>query len=183
MVFRQTSIPDVMIVETKVSSDNRGFFMETFRADAFAKAGLPATFVQDNHSGSVQGVLRGLHYQVRHPQGKLVRVVAGEVYDVAVDLRKASATFGGWTGVRLSAENGLQLWVPPGFAHGFYTLSEWAEVLYKATEMYTPEWDRTLLWSDPDIRVDWPLLGGRTPTLSDKDAQGKLLRDAEIYEE
>ena len=182
MEFKPTIIPDVILVEPKVFGDGRGFFMETYQADRFAAAGITAGFVQDNHSGSARGILRGLHYQIRQPQGKLVRVVAGEVFDAAVDLRRSSPTFGRWVGQRLSAGNRLQIWIPPGFAHGFYVLSEWAEVVYKATDYYDPEWERTLLWNDPEVGVEWPLLEGRPPILSQKDAEGSLLQSAETFE-
>ena len=182
MEFKPTIIPDVILVEPKVFGDGRGFFMETYQAARFAAAGITAGFVQDNHSGSARGILRGLHYQIRQPQGKLVRVVVGEVFDVAVDLRRSSPTFGRWVGQRLSASNRLQIWIPPGFAHGFYVLSEWAEVVYKATDYYDPEWERTLLWNDPEVGVEWPLLEGRPPILSQKDAEGSLLQSAETFE-
>jgi dTDP-4-dehydrorhamnose 3,5-epimerase len=180
MNFRPTSIPDVIIVEPKVFGDERGFFMETYQEREFEAAGLPTHFVQDNHSGSRQGILRGLHYQLRHTQGKLVRAVAGEVFDVVVDIRKSSPTFGKWVGICLSAENKRQLWVPEGFAHGFYVMSEWAEFLYKVTDFYAPEWERTLAWNDPDIGVEWPLVNGQPPDLSKKDAAGTLFRDLEF---
>lgn len=180
--FTSTQIPDVILIEPQVFGDQRGFFMETYQARHFAEAGIAYDFVQDNHSGSGQGVLRGLHYQIRQAQGKLVRVVAGEIFDVAVDLRRNSPTFGQWTGACLSAENKKIIWVPPGFAHGFYVLSEWAEFVYKVTDLYAPQWERTLLWNDPEIGVDWPLLEGRPPVLSAKDAQGLPLSQAETYE-
>ena len=182
MEFNPTIIPDVVVIEPRVFSDSRGFFMETFQAKRFAEAGLPIHFVQDNHSRSKQGTLRGLHYQIRQPQGKLVRVIAGEVYDVAVDLRRSSPTFGQWERTRLSADNKLQIWIPPGFAHGFYVLSEWAEVIYKTTDFYAPEWERTLYWNDPQIGIRWPLAAGQMPLLSSKDKQGKRLSQAEVYE-
>jgi dTDP-4-dehydrorhamnose 3,5-epimerase len=182
MEFVHTSIPDVILIQPKVFGDARGFFLETYRAQSFIEAGLPVNFVQDNHSGSRQGILRGLHYQIRQPQGKLVRVVAGEVYDVVVDLRRHSPAFGRREGKVLSAENKHQLWIPPGFAHGFYVLSPWAEVVYKATDYYAPEWERTLLWNDPALDIPWPLINGQPPILSMKDAQGKLLSEAEVYD-
>jgi dTDP-4-dehydrorhamnose 3,5-epimerase len=182
MKFTPTAIPEVILVEPQVFGDERGFFIETYHAEKFARAGIPHPFVQDNHSGSRQGILRGLHYQIRHAQGKLVRVVAGEVFDVAVDLRRSSPTFGRWEAQRLSADNRRQLWIPPGFAHGFYVLSEWAEVVYKATDIYAPEWERTLLWNDPQIGIAWPLLAGQAPTLSGKDAQGKTLAETDPYD-
>jgi dTDP-4-dehydrorhamnose 3,5-epimerase len=182
MEFEQTGIPDVLVFTPKVVGDKRGFFLETFRSDVFARSGIAGPFVQDNHSGSQQGILRGLHYQIRHGQGKVVRVVVGEVFDVAVDLRRSSATFGRWVGVRLSAENKQQVWIPVGFAHGFYVLSDWAELIYKTTDYYAPEWERTLLWNDPALGIEWPLLDGRAPVLSEKDSHGKLLSEADVFE-
>jgi len=180
MKIIETSIPDVLIIEPKVFGDERGFFYESFNAAAFeAATGLKRQFVQDNHSKSQRGVLRGLHYQIQQPQGKLVRVVAGEVFDVAVDLRRSSPSFGRWTGVLLNAENKRQLWIPEGFAHGFVVLSETAEFLYKTTDYYAPEHERSLLWSDPELGIDWPL--DTPPQLSAKDQAGKLLRDAELF--
>jgi dTDP-4-dehydrorhamnose 3,5-epimerase len=182
MTFEPTKIPDVLIFKPKVSSDMRGFFLETFRADVFSRSGIPGPFVQDNHSGSQQGILRGLHYQIRQGQGKLVRAVVGEIFDVVVDLRRSSPTFGHWVGVLLSAGNKYQIWVPVGFAHGFYVLSEWADVIYKSTDYYAPEWERTLLWNDPALGIEWPLKNGQTPLLSEKDSRGKLLSEAELFE-
>lgn len=182
MKFIPSEIPEVIRIEPEVFGDARGFFMETFHARRFADAGVNYLFVQDNHSGSRQGSLRGLHYQIRQPQGKLVRVIAGEVFDVAVDLRRSSPWFSRWVGCILSAENKSQLWIPPGFAHGFYVLSEWAEVVYKVTDYYAPEWERTLLWNDSDLGIDWPLLAGLPPIVSTKDAQGNPLRTAETYD-
>jgi len=165
-----------------VYSDERGFFLESYQRDLFEHAGLPGDFVQDNHSGSTRGVLRGLHYQIRQPQGKLVRPVAGEIFDVAVDLRRSSPTFGRSVGTILSAGRKDQLYIPPGFAHGFYVLSDWAEVLYKATDFYAPQWERSLLWNDPDVGVQWPLPPGSQPLLSDKDSHGSPLSEAEVYD-
>lgn len=179
--FLPTAIPEVILVEPRVFGDARGFFMETYHQAKFRAGGITADFVQDNHSGSRQGILRGLHYQIRHPQGKLVRVVAGRVFDVAVDLRRSSPTFGQWVGVELSAENKRQIWIPEGFAHGFYVLSEWAEVVYKATDFYAPEWERSIRWDDPDIGIRWPLPDNQPPLLSRKDAAASLLRDADTY--
>lgn len=179
MRFIPTDIPEVMLLEPVVFSDERGFFMETYRADEFAQPGIACPFVQDNHSGSRRGTLRGLHYQIRQPQGKLVRVVAGEVFDVAVDLRRASPTFGRWAGERLSADNKRMLWIPPGFAHGFLVLSESADFLYKTTDYYAPEHERVLAWNDADLGIKWPLAG--TPTLAARDAAGARLRDAEVF--
>ncbi|MGV7976825.1 MAG: dTDP-4-dehydrorhamnose 3,5-epimerase [Anaerolineaceae bacterium] len=181
MRFEPTALPDVLLLTPQVHGDQRGFFAETFRQDRFEAACGLYYFVQDNHSGSRRGILRGLHYQVRHAQGKLVRAVAGEIFDVAVDMRRGSPNFGRWAGVHLSAENKLQLWVPPGFAHGFYVLSEWAEVFYKATDYYAPEWERGLQWDDPAIGIQWPLPEGAAPLLSAKDEHNPGLDDAETY--
>ncbi len=176
----ETSIPDVLIIEPKVFGDERGFFYESFNAAAFeAATGLRRQFVQDNHSKSQRGVLRGLHYQIQQPQGKLVRVVAGEVFDVAVDLRKSSPSFGLWVGTHLSAQNQRQLWIPEGFAHGFVVLSESAEFLYKTTDYYAPEHERSLLWNDPELGIEWPF--DEPPQLSAKDQAGKCLSDAELF--
>jgi dTDP-4-dehydrorhamnose 3,5-epimerase len=176
-----TDLSDVVLLEPTVHEDARGFFMESYRRSEFERLGLPIEFVQENHSGSKLGVLRGLHYQIRRPQGKLIRAVVGEVFDVAVDLRRSSATFGQWLGVHLTAENRKALWVPEGFAHGVYTVSEWAEVLYRVTAYYSPEWDRTLRWDDPTVGIRWPLVDGRQPILSEKDFAGTSLEAAEIY--
>ncbi len=174
-----TSLPGVLLLEPKVFGDARGFFMESYNKRVMSEAGITQDFVQDNHSRSAKGVLRGLHYQIRQPQGKLVRVVAGEVYDVAVDMRRSSPNFGRWTGMRISAENKLMAWIPPGFAHGFYVLSEFAEFLYKTTDYYAPEHERSLLWNDPALAIDWPLDG--EPGLSEKDRLGKPLDQAEAF--
>jgi dTDP-4-dehydrorhamnose 3,5-epimerase len=183
MLFEPTTIPDIILITPQVFGDERGFFFETYQAQRFGAAGLPFIYVQDNHSGSQHGTLRGLHYQVRQAQGKIVRVIVGEIYDVAVDLRRWSPTFGQWVGIELSAKNKTQLWVPPGFAHGFYVLNDWAEVVYKATNYYAPEWERTLLWNDPTVDISWPIPDGEVPILSPKDMQGKLLSEAEVYEQ
>ncbi len=182
MKFIPTSIPELILIEPRLFGDERGFFKETYRADLYEAAGIHAHFVQDNHSGSRRGTLRGLHYQIRQPQGKLLRVVAGEIFDVAVDIRRGSPTFGRWEGVVLSAQNHLQLWVPPGFAHGFYVVSEWAELVYKASDYYAPQWERTLLWNDPRVGVRWPLLDGQPPVISPKDAQGLPLDQIELFD-
>jgi dTDP-4-dehydrorhamnose 3,5-epimerase len=175
-----TAIPGVLVIEPRVFGDARGFFFESWNRRAFAEAlGRDVEFVQDNHSASERNVLRGLHYQVRQAQGKLVRVVAGEVYDVAVDLRRSSPTFGKWVGERLSADNHRMMWVPPGLAHGFLVLSERAEFLYKTTDYYAPEHERSLLWNDPALGIDWPLAGA--PLLKPKDASGTPLAQAETY--
>lgn len=176
-----TSIPDLLILEPKVFGDSRGFFFESYNENAFhAATGLRPNFVQDNHSRSAKGVLRGLHYQIQQPQGKLVRVTAGEVFDVAVDIRKSSPTFGRWFGANLSAENKRMMWVPSGFAHGFLVLSEFAEFLYKTTDFYAPQFERCIRWDDPAIGIHWPL-DGVPPLLSAKDQQGVALRDAELF--
>mgnify|MGYP001449553761 FL=1 len=175
-----SNIPDILVFEPTVYSDGRGYFMETWRQSVFDAQGIDAGFVQDNQSNSNRGTLRGLHYQLNRPQGKLARVVSGEVFDVAVDLRKSSAYFGQWIGVVLSAENRKQLWVPPGFAHGFYVLSESAELLYKCTEYYHPQDDHCLLWNDEAVAIDWPLLSS-SPILSDKDRNARRLADAAVY--
>ena len=175
-----TSLPGVLILQPKVFGDARGFFFESFNQRDFANAtGLDVQFVQDNHSRSAKGVLRGLHYQIEHPQGKLVRVTQGEVFDVAVDMRRGSATFGQWEGVLLSAENQRQLWIPPGFAHGFVVTSDSAEFLYKTTDYWYPEFERNVLWSDPRIGVQWPIQG--QPLLASKDAAAPLLAHAQTF--
>ncbi|HEY9809278.1 MAG TPA: dTDP-4-dehydrorhamnose 3,5-epimerase [Halomicronema sp.] len=177
----QTAIPEVLIIEPKVFTDPRGFFLESFNRRTFAeKTGVDCEFVQDNHSRSSKNILRGLHYQIQEPQGKLVRVVVGEIFDVAVDIRKNSPTFGQWVGYYLSAENHRQLWIPAGFAHGFLAVSEVAEVLYKTTEYYAPQYDRCILWSDSDIGIKWPL-NGETPILSAKDQAGIAFKSAEVF--
>ena len=182
MEFIPTSLPEIVRIEPKVYGDERGFFMEVFQSEQFVKAGINSHFVQDNHSGSTQGILRGLHYQIKHVQGKLVRVVAGHVFDVAVDLRRSSPTFGQWIGQHLSAQNKLQMWIPEGFAHGFYVLSDWAEVVYKVTDYYAPQWECTLLWNDPDVGIDWPLMSGEHAILSAKDAEGAGIKEADLFD-
>ncbi|WP_438858430.1 dTDP-4-dehydrorhamnose 3,5-epimerase [Achromobacter spanius] len=174
------AIPDVLLIEPKVFGDARGFFYESYNQKAFeAAVGMAINFVQDNHSRSVKGVLRGLHYQIQQAQGKLVRVVQGSVFDVAVDIRRSSPTFGQWVGAMLTEENKHQLWVPAGFAHGFLVLSDTAEFLYKTTDYYAPEHERCIAWNDPDLNIDWPL--GVEPMLSVKDGQGQSLADAHVY--
>lgn len=175
------AIADVVLIEPDVHRDHRGFFMETWNARAFAEAGIDQSFVQDNHSKSAEGTLRGLHYQISEPQGKLVRVAQGAVFDVAVDLRRHSASFGRWVGAMLSAENKHMLWIPPGFAHGFYVTTTSAVVLYKCTSFYAPDQERCIRWDDPDLAIDWPLVDDRPPALSEKDAAGRAIRDAEHY--
>lgn len=175
-----TALPDVLVIEPKVFGDERGFFYESFNAQKFQTlTGLQVDFVQDNHSLSGKNVLRGMHYQIRQAQGKLVRVIAGEVYDVAVDLRKGSAQFGKWVGATLSAENHRQMWIPPGFAHGFLVMSDRAEFLYKTTDYWAPEHERCLMWNDPDVGIDWPLM--EAPILSAKDQLGKRIDVAETF--
>jgi len=175
-----TAIPDVLIIEPKVFGDERGFFFESFNQKLWEeKTGLKTTFVQDNHSRSGKNVLRGLHYQIKQPQGKLVRVISGEVFDVAVDIRRNSPTFGKWVGEIVSAENKRQLWIPAGFAHGFLVLSDMAEFLYKTTDYWAPEHERCIIWDDTDLAIDWPLDG--TPILAKKDAEGKFFKEAEVY--
>jgi dTDP-4-dehydrorhamnose 3,5-epimerase len=172
-------LPEVLVIEPKVFGDARGFFFESWNERDFEKAGIGTRFVQDNHSRSARNVVRGLHFQVRQPQGKLVRVTVGEIFDVAVDIRRSSPNFGKWVGTRLSADNKTTMWIPPGFAHGFAVLSGVAEVLYKTTDYYAPEFERAILWNDPDIGIDWPLSGA--PVLSAKDAAGMPLRRAEVF--
>lgn len=176
-----TKITDVLIIEPRVFGDERGFFMETWNQQTFAELGLDLKFVQDNHSRSGQGILRGLHYQIENPQGKLVRVTSGKVFDVAVDIRRNSATYGQWVGVELSAENHRMFWVPEGFAHGFYVMSETADFQYKCTNLYAPAHERCIRWDAPELAIDWPLVNGEAPKLSTKDAEGKTLNDAEVF--
>jgi dTDP-4-dehydrorhamnose 3,5-epimerase len=174
-----TDIPDVLIIEPKVFGDERGFFYESYNRKAMTAAGIPDDFVQDNHSRSARGVLRGLHYQTQHTQGKLVRVISGSVYDVAVDLRKSSPTFGKWVGFELSVENKRMAWIPPGFAHGFVVTSDNAEFLYKTTDYWAPEFERSLLWNDPALGITWPLTGA--PTIAAKDAAGLPFAQCEVF--
>lgn len=180
MKVLETAIADVKLIEPQVFGDARGFFFESWNARSFAAAGIDATFVQDNHSRSAKGVLRGLHYQVKQTQAKLIRVITGSVFDVAIDLRRSSPTFGRWAGAVLSGENKRQLWIPKGFAHGFLCLEDGTEFVYKCTDFYAPEYERSLLWNDPALEIDWPL-DGLQPTLSPKDAAGKPLSDAEVF--
>jgi dTDP-4-dehydrorhamnose 3,5-epimerase len=180
MKITPTNLPDVLMIEPTVFGDDRGFFLESFNKRTFDdKVSAEYQFVQDNHSRSAQGVLRGLHYQIQQAQGKLVRAIVGEVFDVAVDIRKSSPTLGLWVGCLLSADNKKQLWVPPGFAHGFLVVSDMAEVLYKTTDYYSPHHERSILWNDPDLAIDWPLVG--EPMLSKKDQSGQPFRSAEVY--
>ena len=180
MEVRETDLADVYLIEPHVFDDSRGFFMETYHKERYAAAGIKCQFVQDNYSRSCRGSIRGLHYQIRHPQGKLVQVVHGEIFDVVVDLRRNSPSFGRWVGVNLSESNRCQLYVPPGFAHGFCVLSDVADFFYKCSDLYYPEHDRTLLWNDTDVNIDWPL--DREPILSEKDRQGVPLIEAECYD-
>jgi len=176
-----SELPEVIQIDLKVFTDDRGFFLESYQEEKFYNAGIPFAFVQDNHSGSKKGVLRGLHYQIKQPQGKLLRVLVGEIFDVAVDLRRSSATFGRWVGKVLKSDDKQMIWVPPGFAHGFLVLSEWAEVLYKATDYYAPQYERTLLWNDPQLGINWPL-NGLDPLLSTKDMMGKTIKEADLFD-
>lgn len=176
-----TNIPDVLIIEPDVFGDERGFFMESWHQQKFADAGLTMNFVQDNHSRSTQGILRGLHYQTEHTQGKLVRITQGRVFDVAVDVRQSSPTFGQWAGVELSAQNHRMFWVPEGFAHGFYVMSASADFQYKCTDFYAPEHEHSIRWDDPAIGIEWPLVDGQAPQLSAKDKAGLLLKDAQVF--
>lgn len=181
MKLIETAISDVKILEPSVFGDERGFFLESWNANTFAALGLDLQFVQDNHSRSRQGILRGLHYQLQNPQGKLVRVTQGAVFDVAVDIRRSSPTFGQWVGVELSANNHRMLWVPAGFAHGFYVLSESADFQYKCTDFYNPAAEKSILWNDSDLNISWPLVNGQAPLLSAKDAQGTVFAQAEVF--
>lgn len=176
------AIPEVKVIEPAVFGDERGFFMEVWQTDKLAAAGIDATFVQENHSRSRQGVLRGLHYQIQQPQGKLVRVTSGEVFDVAVDLRRSAPTFGQWVGARLSGENKSLLWVPPGFGHGFYVVSPVADFIYLCTDRWAPQHERVIRWSDPDLAIPWPLIPDAPLSLSERDVNGVDFRDAECYE-
>ena len=180
MEVRATDLPGVLIIEPRVFGDDRGFFLETFSAQRYAEHAINGPFVQDNWSRSRRGVLRGLHYQLQNTQGKLVQVVRGEIFDVAVDLRRSSPAFGRWTGTTLSEQNKRQFWIPPGFAHGFVVLSEEADFVYKCTDYYAPTSERTLMWNDPDVGIQWP--SGIEPQLSDKDRHGTLLADADVFE-
>jgi dTDP-4-dehydrorhamnose 3,5-epimerase len=182
MQFHTTEIPDILEIEPEVYRDNRGFFFETYQKELFDKAGIHFDFVQDNHSCSIKGTLRGLHYQVSHVQGKLVRVIRGKVFDVAVDLRKSSPNFGKWAGMVLSQENKKLLWIPPGFAHGFYTLSSQTEILYKTTDYYDPKGERCIIWNDPSINIIWPLNRRIPVLLSMKDKQGVNFINADVFD-
>ena len=182
MDFIKTCIPELIIIKPKIFIDSRGEFLETFRAAEFSAAGINADFVQDNHAGSKQGVLRGLHYQIQNSQGKLIRVISGEIYDVAVDLRKSSPTFGKYAGVSLDDQEKRLLWIPPGFAHGYYVMSSWAEVSYKVTDYHSPTFERTIIWNDPGLNITWPILSADHPLLSENDQQGLNFQEAEHFE-
>ncbi|MBI9046115.1 MAG: dTDP-4-dehydrorhamnose 3,5-epimerase [Anaerolineaceae bacterium] len=182
MKFKALQLPEVIEIEPRVFRDERGYFMETFQFERFSQNGIDQVFVQDNQSGSQQGILRGLHYQINHPQGKLVRVVTGEIFDVAVDIRRNSPTFGQWVGSILSESNKKQLWIPPGFAHGFLTLSSWAEIHYKCTDYYHPDSERTIIWNDAAINILWPFINQSLPVVSEKDSKGMVLGEADLYE-
>lgn len=181
MDFRLLEIPDLILICPQVISDHRGEFLEIYREEEYAAAGIGPHFVQDNHSRSKKGVLRGLHYQIEQAQGKLIYVSSGKIFDVAVDLRRNSRTFKQWVGVELDSKNRQQLWIPPGFAHGFFVLSEWAEVSYKVTNLYAPQHERTLAWNDPELDINWPLEDPEHPILSENDASGALFPDVEVY--
>ena len=182
MIFENLEITDVVLIKPEIHSDQRGYFMETFKQKDFYKAGIQISILQQNQSGSKKGILRGLHYQIKNAQGKLVRVIRGEIFDVAVDLRKSSKTFGMWLAEYLSEENKHQLWVPPGFAHGYYVTSEWAEIVYATSDIYAPLYERTLIWNDPHIGIKWPFGKDENPLLSDKDKTGLSLEEAELFE-
>lgn len=182
MRFRKADIPDIIIIEPEVFSDDRGFFMETFQAEKFNAAGINVNFVQDNHSKSIKGALRGLHYQIPHSQGKLVRVIHGEIFDVAVDLRKSSPYFKKWYGIILNELNKLQLWIPQGFAHGFYTVSNTAEVLYKTTDFYNPTAEKCIRWNDPTLKINWPFPNNSLPLLSARDSKADLFSSAILFD-
>jgi dTDP-4-dehydrorhamnose 3,5-epimerase len=182
MKIIKTAIDDVLVFEPRVHGDHRGYFLETWREDVFREAGVNHDFVQDNQSSSHQGVLRGLHYQIQKPQGKLLRVISGRVFDVAVDLRRSSATFGRWVGVEISSDNHRLFWIPPGFGHGFYVMSEMAEFAYKCTDYYAPEYERVIRFDDPDIGIVWPLVDNISTVLSEKDEAGLSLSEAELFD-
>ena len=182
MKFEELPIPDLIVIKPDIFGDERGFFFESYHQEKFMEVGININIAEQNHSGSKKNILRGLHYQIKNSQSKLVRVLKGRVYDVAVDIRKSSPTFGKWEGIILSEENKFLLWVPAGFAHGFYVLSDWAEVEYSTSDFYAPEHERSILWNDPDLDIKWPIEEGEYPILSSKDSDGKLFKDAEFYE-
>jgi dTDP-4-dehydrorhamnose 3,5-epimerase len=182
MIVEELSLSGLVAIKPKIFEDERGFFYESFHQEKFMRNGIEVNIAQQNHSGSKKNILRGLHYQIKNSQGKLVRVIKGQIYDVAVDLRKSSSTFGKWESIILNEDNKKLLWVPSGFAHGFLVMSDWAEVEYSTSDFYSPEHERTIIWNDPDLNIQWPFPAGGQPILSDKDSQGKLFKDAEIYE-
>jgi len=182
MIVEELSLSGLVAIKPKIFEDERGFFYESFHQEKFMRNGIEVNIAQQNHSGSKKNILRGLHYQIKNSQGKLVRVIKGQIYDVAVDLRKSSSTFGKWESIILNEDNKKLLWVPSGFAHGFLVMSDWAEVEYSTSDFYSPEHERTIIWNDPDLNIQWPFPAGEQPILSDKDSQGKLFKDAEIYE-
>src|SRR6266508_1100579 len=182
MEYIRQEIEDIILIQHKVFKDSRGFFLESYRKTSYAEDGISEDFVQDNQSSSIQGVLRGLHYQIQSPQGKLVQVIVGQIFDVAVDLRRNSPSFGHWVGTYLSAEKKDQLWIPTGFAHGYYTVSQWAEILYKTTNYYAPQWERTIFGNDPAVGIRCTLFDGKPPMLSPQDSAGSLLSQAELFE-
>jgi len=182
MEFEKLNLVGLVLIKPRIFFDDRGFFLESYHQNSFLEFGIDLEITQQNHSGSKKNILRGLHYQIKHSQGKLVRVLRGKIFDVAVDLRKPSNTFGKWEGVILSEANKHSLWIPPGFAHGFYVMSDWAEVEYSTTDFYHPEHERTIIWNDPELSINWPIPEGEKPILSEKDSNGKLLKDAETYE-
>jgi dTDP-4-dehydrorhamnose 3,5-epimerase len=182
MIFEELSLSGLVAIKPKIFEDERGFFYESFHQEKFMRNGIEVNIAQQNHSGSKKNILRGLHYQIKNSQGKLVRVIKGQIYDVAVDLRKSSSTFGKWESIILNEDNKKLLWVPSGFAHGFLVMSDWAEVEYSTSDFYSPEHEKTIIWNDPDLNIQWPIPAGEKPILSKKDGQGKLFKDAETYE-
>lgn len=182
MIFEKLQIQDIILIKPELFSDQRGYFLETYREDKFIQAGIKLNILQQNQSGSKKGILRGLHYQIKHSQGKLIRSIRGEIFDVAVDLRKSSKTFGKWQGVYLNEDNKYQLWIPPGFAHGYYVISDWAEIVYATSDVYAPRYERTLIWNDPHIGIKWPFNKDENPLLSEKDKYGVRLDVAELFE-
>ncbi len=182
MFFEELSLKDLIAIRPRIFEDERGFFYESIHINKFKLNGIEINIAQQNHSGSKKNILRGLHYQIHNSQGKLVRVLKGQIYDVAVDLRKSSPTFAKWTGIILNDDNKKLLWIPSGFAHGFFVMSDWAEVEYCTTDFYNPDGERTIIWNDPDLGIEWPINLGETPVLSQKDCEGKKFKDAELYE-
>ena len=182
MIFEELQITDIILIKPEIFTDPRGYFFEAYEEKKFVQSGIKLNILQQNQSGSKKGSLRGLHYQIEYTQGKLIRAIRGEIFDVAVDLRKSSETFGNWQGVYLNEDNKNQLWIPPGFAHGFLVTSDWAEIVYSTTDIYAPQYERTILWNDPQIGIEWPLMENETPILSDKDLNGTLLKNSELFE-